>query len=142
LLKIDGVTHWSIPVTDLEESEKFYGDVLGLEPKGRIGQMMSCFAVGDHRILLCQREEPRTKTHEQDHRVHHAFNVGPKMFKQACKLFHEKKIPVLDLVYRERGFFTGQEMYFLDPSGNKLELRDSTWKRGMPTPTYDEIVRS
>src|SRR5262245_66153548 len=29
LLKIEGVTHWSIPVNDLTESEKFYGDLLG-----------------------------------------------------------------------------------------------------------------
>ena len=31
-------------------------------------------------------------------------------------------------------------MYFLDPSGNMLELCDPTWKPGMPTPTYEEIV--
>ena len=29
-LKIEGVTHWSIPVNNLDESEKFYGDLLGL----------------------------------------------------------------------------------------------------------------
>ena len=29
MLKIDGVTHWSIPVNDLEESERFYRDLLG-----------------------------------------------------------------------------------------------------------------
>lgn len=34
MLKIDGVTHWSIPVNNLEESEKFYGELLGLEAKG------------------------------------------------------------------------------------------------------------
>ena len=30
-LKIENVTHWSIPVNNLEESEEFYGDFLGLE---------------------------------------------------------------------------------------------------------------
>ena len=56
LLKIEGVTHWSIPVNDLEESERFYGDLLGLTPMGRLGNsVMSCFNVGDHNILLCQR---------------------------------------------------------------------------------------
>jgi catechol 2,3-dioxygenase-like lactoylglutathione lyase family enzyme len=71
LLKVDSVVHWSIPVNDLEESEKFYRDVLGLTYRGRLGN--SC-------------------------------------------------------------------MYFLDPSGNLLELCDPTWKPGMPTPTYEEIV--
>ena len=43
LLKIEGVTHWSIPVNNLEESEKFYGDLLGLIPAGRLGNSgMSC----------------------------------------------------------------------------------------------------
>ena len=28
-IKIEGVTHWSIPVNNLEESEKFYGELLG-----------------------------------------------------------------------------------------------------------------
>ena len=55
-LKIEGVTHWSIPVNNLDESEKFYGDLLGLKHLGRLGSSkMSCFNVGDHNILLCQR---------------------------------------------------------------------------------------
>ena len=59
LLKSEGVTHWSIPVNDLEESERFYGDLLGLTPLGRLGNaVMSCFNVGDHNILLCQRQQP------------------------------------------------------------------------------------
>ena len=56
MLKIDGVTHWSIPVNDLEESERFYRDLLGLEYRGRLGNShMSCFHVGGHDILLCER---------------------------------------------------------------------------------------
>lgn len=144
MLQLDGVTHWSIPVNDLEESEKFYRDVLGLEHKGRLGnQTMSCFTVGGHSILLCHRKEPVVRTPEQDNRLHHAFEVSPEMFERACKLFHEKGIPIAEpIVYRGRGFFTGRELYFLDPSGNMLELRDATWKPGIPTPTHEEITRS
>ena len=143
LLKVDGVAHWSIPVNDLAESEKFYGDLLGLESKGRLGNSnMSCFAVGGHSILLCQRKEPLLRTPQQDNRLHHAFDVSPQMFERACKLFQEKGIRIAEaIVYRERGHFTGRELYFLDPSGNMLELRDPTWKAGMPTPTYEEIIR-
>ncbi len=64
LLKIEGVTHWSIPVNNLDESEKFYGDLLGLKHLGRLGNSgMSCFNVGDHNILLCERSaavDPKT----------------------------------------------------------------------------------
>jgi len=34
LLHVEGVTHWSIPVTNLEQSEAFYGELLGLTPGG------------------------------------------------------------------------------------------------------------
>jgi len=144
ILQVEGVVHWSIPVNDLDESEKFYGEVLGLEPKGRLGHSsMSCFAAGGHSILLCQRKEPLVRTPEQDNRLHHAFQVSPQIFKQACKLFARTGVKIAQpIVYRERGHFTGRELYFLDPSGNLLELCDPTWKAGMPTPTYEEIVGS
>lgn len=143
LLKIEGVTHWSIPVNNLEESEQFYGDLLGLTPLGRLGNsVMSCFNVGDHNILLCEREHPIKNPAEVDHRAHHSFTVSSETFILACKEFHERHIPVADLVYRAKGFFTGRELYFFDPSGNRLELRDPTWQQGMPEPCFDEIVQS
>jgi len=144
MLKVDGVTHWSIPVNNLEEGEKFYGEVLGLESKGRLGNSnMSCFAVGGHSILLCQRKDPIVRTPEQDNRLHHAFEVNPETFERACKLFHKIGVKIAQpIVYREKGFFTGRELYFLDPSGNMLELCDPTWKAGMPTPTHEEIAGS
>jgi catechol 2,3-dioxygenase-like lactoylglutathione lyase family enzyme len=142
LLKIDNVTHWSIPVNDLEEAETFYRDLLGLEYKGRLGNTtMACFTVADHSILLCQRNDPIVRTPEQDGRTHHSFTVSPEVFDNACRLFHTQGVRVVELTYRERGVFLGRELYFLDPSGNLLELRDPTWKAGMPTPTYEELAR-
>jgi hypothetical protein len=41
---------------------------------------------------------------------------------------------------REHGFFTGAEIYFPDPSGNVLELRNPEWKPGLPRPTFEESV--
>ena len=102
LLKIEGVTHWSIPVNDLSESEKFYGDLQN---------------------------------------VHHSFTVSPETLVQACKVFSERKIPIDRLYYRAKGFFTGRELYFFDPSGNRLELRDPTWKAGMPEPSFEDLAR-
>jgi catechol 2,3-dioxygenase-like lactoylglutathione lyase family enzyme len=93
MLKIDGVTHWSIPVNDLAESERFCRDVL-----------------------------------------------SPDEWEKGARFLHANGVPVHELIYREGGDFPGRELYFLDPSGNLLEIRDSTWKAGMPTPTFDEIV--
>ncbi len=139
LLKIEGVTHWAIPVNDLEESIKFYGDLLGLKLVGRLGDSgMACFNVGDHNILLCQGKQPE----EKNPLVHHSFTVSPETLTQACKVFHEGKVPIVELVYRAKGYFTGRELYFYDPIGNRLELRDPTWKQGMPEPSFEELVQS
>ena len=96
LLKLDAVVHWSIPVNSLEESEKFYGEILGLEHVGRLAHSpMSCFKLGTHNIILCQRKDPLVRTVEQDGRLHHAFDVSPEMFVRACKLFHDLDQPGL-----------------------------------------------
>ena len=142
-LTITGITHWAIPVNDLEASEKFYEDILGLESRGRLGNSyMSCFGVEGTNILLCKRNEPLDNVTERDTGVHYSFNVSPETFDQACKLFHEEKVVVDELNYRASGHFPGRELYFLDPSGNRLELRDVKWEKGMPEPTYEEMVRS
>ena len=141
VLKIEGVTHWSIPVNDLAESEKFYGDLLGLKSLGRLGnQVMACFNVGDHNILLCEREKPATEPPEG--RVHHSFTVSRETLALACKVFKEQNVPIRGLEYRKKGTFTGAELYFFDPSGNRLELRDPTWHDGMPEPTIEELAAS
>ena len=142
LLKIEGVTHWSIGVNNLEEAEAFYGDFLGLEARGRLGgTRISCFSVGDNNVLLCERDQPLEVPTAEDNKVHHSFTVSPETLTQACKLFAEKQVVIDELVYRGKGFFTGRELYFFDSSGNRLELRDPTWQEGMATPSFEEIVR-
>jgi catechol 2,3-dioxygenase-like lactoylglutathione lyase family enzyme len=141
MIQIKGVTHWSIPVNDLEESEKFYRDVLNLEYKGRLpGGSMCCFAVDGNNILLAQRRNPVHDRDKVDAPLHHSFLVEPSCFEDSCRQLAALGVPIDSLVYRERGFFTGRELYFNDPSGNRLELRDATWQPGMPTPSLDEII--
>ena len=143
-LKLDAVVHWSIPVNDLAAAEKFYGEILGLEHVGRLANSpMSCFKLGNHNILLCQRQDFIVRTVQQDGRLHHAFDVSPAMFNKACKLFHQLGIKIHEPVdYRPAGFFTGRQLFVLEPSGNRIELRDAGWIKGMPMPSYEEIVES
>ena len=87
ILKVEGVTHWSIPVNDLAEAEGFYGELLGLAPVGRLGNnVMSCFNVGDHNILLCERSNPVDGLSREDGGAHHSFTVSPETFDLACKV--------------------------------------------------------
>ena len=89
-LHVEGVTHWSIPVNDLDESERFYGDLLGFNLRGRLGTFgMSCVSVGENNILLCRREKPVDAERAGEGTVHHSFTVSPETFEKACKVFHE-----------------------------------------------------
>ena len=140
-LNIQGVTHWSIPVNDLAESEKFYSEVLGLEYRGRLGNSgMACLRAGDHEILLCERKDKVKRSVDQDNRLHHAFTVSAEDWERGVKLFSELGVRIDELMYREKGFFTGRELYFEDPSGNLLEISDPTWQAGMPKPTLEELT--
>ena len=136
-LSVEGVTHWSIPVNDLDEAEEFYGGLLGLKSGGRLGNnTMSCFIAGDHNILLCAQKTPVAGSPPG---VHHSFTVTPETLERACKLFKERGVRIDSLVYRATGHFTGRELYFFDPTGNRLELRDPTWSKGMPEPPLEEL---
>lgn len=137
-LSVTGLTHWSIPVNDLAESEEFYGGLLGLEAKGRLANdTMSCFSTGDTNVLLCAQKTPIAGSPPG---AHHSFTVTPETLERACKVFRERGVQVDSLVYRAKGHFTGRELYFFDPSGNRLELRDPTWSAGMPEPPLEELA--
>ena len=112
-LGVQGMTHWSIPVNDLDEAEEFYGGLLGLESKGRLANdTMSCFSTGDTNILLCEQKTPVGGSPPG---VHHSFTVAPEVLEQACRLFREKGVKVDSLVYRAQGHFTGREPLLLRP---------------------------
>jgi catechol 2,3-dioxygenase-like lactoylglutathione lyase family enzyme len=141
LLHVEGVTHWSIPVNNLEEAEAFYGDLLGLTPVGRLGtSRMACFTAGEHHILLCERAATVDHTFVEDPKVHHSFTVSPETLVRACKVLRERQIRIEHLYHRKEGVFPGRELYFFDPSGNRLELRDPTWHAGMPEPTFEALA--
>ena len=139
-LKIEGLTHWSIAVNALEEAKAFYGDLLGLESVGPLGPNMWRFLTGDSSLLLYQRAAPRDPADAEE--MHHSFTVTPETWVEACKVFAARELKIHALVYRAKGHFVGRELYFGDPSGNRLEFRDATWQPGMPEPSYDEIVAS
>jgi catechol 2,3-dioxygenase-like lactoylglutathione lyase family enzyme len=138
---IEGVTHWSIPVNNLTESEAFYRDVLELEYRGRLANnVMACFSVGGHDILLCERSESVSGRKDVDTGLHHSFTANPERWLEGAKRLKTAGAKIEGLVYREQGFFLGRELYFEDPSGNRLELRDASWAPGMPKPSIEDIL--
>jgi catechol 2,3-dioxygenase-like lactoylglutathione lyase family enzyme len=142
MFKIAGITHWAIGVDNLEEAEAWYRDVLGLDYVGRLsGGNMCCFEVGGQKFLLCERTVPANRTPEQDYPLHWAFELEPEEWEKAAKTLRQRGMtPAEPIYYREKGYFPGRELFLRDPSGNRIELSDLTWRPGMPKPTFEEIV--
>jgi len=134
------VLHWSIPVDDLEESQRFYSEVLGMRFRDRLGSDMVCMACSDppQNVLLCKRPEPRPTTAETAGPSHYAFVVSPEDFDRAVenlqKWFDRPVLPNTPdrpghwredwVEHRAVKFFQGRSIYFLDPSGNTIEICD------------------
>ena len=94
---------------------------------------MSCFNVGDHNILLCQRDEARGPERGRPE----GPTPSPSLdFETACR---PRQIPIDQLVYRAHGFFTGRELYFFDPSGNRFRTVSRPERRGDARPPFAEI---
>ncbi|HVB07007.1 MAG TPA: VOC family protein [Acidimicrobiales bacterium] len=140
MISAQRLTHWSIPVADLEESEAFYGGFLGLEYRGRLGNgRAAVYRVGDSDFIVWECGQP-TDPAVREAGVHYAFTVSPEVWEEAIGEIHERGIPLHGpIVYRARGVFLGREVYVLDPSGNVVELTDPTWHEGLPTPTFEEL---
>ena len=57
MLKTEGVLHFTIPVKDLDRSEQFYTEILGMEKIRRTGHMVFLRAAGRDNFVLTYSEK-------------------------------------------------------------------------------------
>jgi len=133
-VSVKGLVHWAIPVDDLEESQRFYTEVLGMEYRGPVGPEMRCVQFGDTKVLLCRRYQTAEASSRQSPQ-HLAFLVGTEDFDRAAENMRSWGVAVQrpsgppdtirgDVEFRREGVFVGRSLYFDDPSGNRLEIHD------------------
>ena len=120
LLKLKGLDHFGIEVSDMERSLEFYTRTLGMEIQARFGAM-SLIKCGDNDLALFERADlppkPMDLT-EPRGRGHWAFRVCDADFARAQECFPAEGIPVHGPV----DWGDHECFYFLDPDGNLLEL--------------------
>ena len=122
--------HYAFPVHDIEAARRFYGEKLGL-PEGRSTDEWIDFDFYGHQIVthLDRNMEPRRVSNEVDGRqvpVPHFGAVLPMQEWQALadRLLSDGTEFVMEPTVRFRGLPGEQAtMFFLDPSGNALELK-------------------
>jgi catechol 2,3-dioxygenase-like lactoylglutathione lyase family enzyme len=127
MIKTQGVLHFTIPVKDLDRSEKFYKEVLGMQRVRRNNHMVFMQS-GDDNFVLTYSENPIDPNRDEKHDIHSAFRVTPEEYDRAKQFLGEKGIKIIKEEDRGKGTFQGRSAYFHDPDRNVIEIIDL--KRG------------
>jgi len=121
MLKTHGVLHFSLPVTDLDRSRKFYEQLLGMKVVEQSARMVF-LQTGDDYLILAKGIESLKYDSPQSTPVHHAFKVNREDFEPSIDELRKNGVEVFNIEDRNQGVFWGPQAYFLDPDGNKLEI--------------------
>lgn len=121
MIKTDGVLHFTIPVKDLDRSEKFYTEIMGLTKVRRNNHMVFMRDQTDYFVLTLS-ENPIEPNRGDKHDIHSAFKVTPEAYAAAKTFLASKGIPIFKEEDRRHGTFRGTSAYFHDPDRNVIEI--------------------
>lgn len=107
MLQTEGVLHFTIPVKNLDRSEKFYTETLGFEKLGRTDRLVFLRAGNDF-FNLAYSENPITLNAEGLHQIHSAFRVTPQTYEETVKKLPAKGIEIFKEEDRQSGTFVGR----------------------------------
>ena len=108
---INGLNHITIAVSNLDESLRFYGEVLGFKAHVKwaggayltVGSLWFCLSID----TTCEKSDY----------THLAFDVDESLFESYCTKLKELGVQEWKINKSE-----GSSLYILDPDGHKLEI--------------------
>jgi catechol 2,3-dioxygenase-like lactoylglutathione lyase family enzyme len=122
MIRTEGVLHFTIPVKDLDRSEKFYTEILGMEKLRRTGHMVFLRAAGRDNFVLTYSEKPIDPNPAGKHEIHSAFRLTAEEYDRAKDFLQSKGVAIFKEEDRRQGTFQGRSAYFLDPDSNVIEI--------------------
>jgi glyoxylase I family protein len=128
MVDIKGIAHFSIPVSDMEKSRKFYTEIVGMKhlaspPHGN----MAFLDAGGTCIILVKHDAPINPTLDDHDGVHHSFMVEDHAaYEAALDHLRANGVKVDFEEDRQGGVVNGPRAYFRDPDGTVLEYIDLT----------------
>ena len=127
MVDIKGVAHFSIPVSDVAKSTKFYTEIVGCRHLSTVarGEMAFLDAAGVC-VILVQRPAPINTSFEDHNGVHHSFIIEGDKYQSALDHLRENDVEITFEEDRQGGVVNGPRAYFRDPDGTVLEYIDLT----------------
>jgi glyoxylase I family protein len=125
MIEPKGVVHFSIAVSDLAASRKFYTETLGLtliQDASAIGFVF--LRAGDDHVILAKSDAPLQRNAKDSRRAHHAFKVDPDKYDDAKSFLASKGVTVFEEEDRKTGVFVGRQFYIHDPDGAVIEFSE------------------
>ena len=120
-----GVVHFSIAVSDLEASRKFYTGILGLKlVNDASANGMVFLRAGDDHVILARSDAPLKRSAADSRRAHHAFKVDAAKYDEAKAYLASRGVEVFEEEDRKKGVFVGRQFYIRDPDGNVIEFTE------------------
>jgi catechol 2,3-dioxygenase-like lactoylglutathione lyase family enzyme len=127
MVAIKAVAHFSIPVSDVAKSTRFYTEIVGCRHLATVaaGQMAFLDAAGVC-VILVGRESPINPKPDDHGGVHHSFAVAREDYQGALDHLRTNGVPITFEEDRQGGVINGPRAYFRDPDGTVLEFIDLT----------------
>ncbi len=150
MAEVESLSHSGICVHDLKEAEEFYCQVLGARQNTRVNfntddamrgrSVHGSVVLEDYLLALVVAHDympmPPEDQHRGAHGFRHAFRVSRARFDKTLDALRERSVPFEGPVDHPEKGPCGQSTYFIDRSGNFLEIlwrRDEGQKYQKPT---------
>jgi glyoxylase I family protein len=127
MVALKSMVHFSIPVSDVERSTRFYTEIVGCRHLATVARGTMAFLDAAGTCVILVKRDPPINTAAEDHGgVHHAFAVSHEDYKAALDHLCANGVEIAFEEDRQGGVINGPRAYFHDPDGTVLEFIDLT----------------
>ena len=127
MVALRGMAHFSIAVSDVENSTRFYTEIVGCKHiMTTPDKKMAFIDAGGDCLILVKHQAPINPDMDDHNGVHHSFKVDGKDYRAALDNLRRNGIEVFFEEDRQGGVVNGPRAYFRDPDGTVLEYIDLT----------------
>jgi glyoxylase I family protein len=127
MVALSSVVHFSIPVSDVAASTRFYTEIVGLRHLATVAQgAMAFLDAAGICVILVKRDPPINPTQDNHGGVHHSFGVVRGEYPAALDHLRAHGVAITFEEDRQGGVINGPRAYFHDPDGTVLEFIDLT----------------